>query len=59
VKVANNILSGGGTIRELLQFLWTQKLWWLIPFVLTLLVVGMLVLAAQVSGISPFIYTLF
>jgi hypothetical protein len=59
VKVARNIASGSGTVRELMQFLAAQKLWWLIPFVLTLLLVGVLVLAAQVSGISPFIYTLF
>lgn len=59
MKVARNIVSGGGTVRELLQFLWMRKLWWMIPFVLTLLVIGMLVLAGQVSGISPFIYTLF
>ena len=59
MKVAHNIASGGGTIRELLQFLWMQKLWWMIPFVITLLVIGVLVLAGQVSGLSPFIYTLF
>lgn len=59
MKVARNVASGSGTVRELVQFLWQQKLWWLIPFVLTLLIVGMLVLVAQVSGISPFIYTLF
>ncbi len=59
MKIARNVVSGSGTVRELIQFLWMQKLWWLIPFVVTLLLIGMLVLGAQVSGISPLIYTLF
>jgi hypothetical protein len=29
------------------------------PFVITLLVVGILVLVGQVTGVAPFIYTLF
>ena len=59
MKAAKNLLSGGGTAAELLRFLWTRKLWWLIPFVVTLLVAGTLVLVGQVTGIAPFIYTLF
>jgi hypothetical protein len=59
MKAAKNLLSGGGTAAELLRFLWARKLWWLIPFVVTLLVAGTLVLVGQVTGIAPFIYTLF
>lgn len=59
MRIARNILTGSGTVGELFQFLWMRKLWWLIPFVVALLVVGMVVLAGQASGISPFIYTLF
>ncbi len=46
-------------IRELLQFLWQQRLWWLIPMVVVLLVFGVLLLFAQTSPLAPFIYTLF
>jgi hypothetical protein len=48
-----------GIAGELLAFLWEQKLWWLIPMVLVLLVLGLLLVFAQSSAIAPFIYTLF
>jgi hypothetical protein len=51
--------SGFGTVRELMRFLRARRLWWLMPFVITLLVVGILVLVGQVTGVAPFIYTLF
>ena len=35
MKAAKNLMSGGGTAAELLQFLWARRLWWLIPFVIT------------------------
>lgn len=59
MKTAKNLVTGGGTIAELMQFLWMRKLWWFIPFVATLLVAGILVLVGQATGIAPFIYTLF
>ena len=59
MKAAKNLMSGGGTAAELLQFLWARRLWWLIPFVITLLLVGTLIIVGQISGIAPFIYTLF
>jgi hypothetical protein len=59
MKAAKNLMSGAGTAAELLQFLWARRLWWLIPFVITLLIVGTLVIVGQVTGIAPFIYTLF
>ncbi len=59
MKAAKNIVSGAGTIRELFEFLWTERLWWLIPFVALLLLAGVLLIASQVTGVAPFIYTLF
>jgi hypothetical protein len=44
---------------ELLSFLWAMKLWWMIPMVVTLLVLGGIIIFAQSSAIAPFIYTLF
>ena len=46
-------------VRSLLRFLWQQKLWWMIPMVLVLLLAGVLLIVAQQSAIAPFIYTLF
>ncbi len=48
-----------GILGELMRFLWSRKLWWMIPMVLVLiLLVGVLVFA-QGSAMAPFIYTLF
>ena len=44
---------------ELLAFLWSMKLWWMIPVVFTLLLLGGFIIFAQSSAIAPFIYTLF
>ncbi len=44
---------------ELLSFLWQQKLWWLLPMVIVLLVFGALLVTAQSTALGPFIYTLF
>lgn len=48
-----------GIMAELLAFLWERKLWWLIPMVSVLLLLGALLIFAQSSAIAPFIYTLF
>ncbi len=48
-----------GIIRELLYFFWERKLWWMIPMVTVLVLLGMLIVFTQGSAIAPFIYTLF
>jgi hypothetical protein len=48
-----------GIMGELIAFLWERKLWWLMPMVSALLLLGGLLLFAQSSAIAPFIYTLF
>lgn len=45
--------------RELLYFIWVQKLWWLMPMMISLLLLGLFFWFAQSSAIAPFIYTLF
>ena len=46
-------------VGELIHFLWQQRLWWLIPMVLVLLLFGAIMIFAQSSPVAPFIYTLF
>jgi hypothetical protein len=48
-----------GIVQELLQFLWTRKLWWLIPMILMLILFAAFLVFAQASAVAPFIYTLF
>jgi hypothetical protein len=59
MRVARNVAGGAGTVRELFQFLWARRLWWLIPFVAVLILTGVLLIVGQVTGVAPFIYTLF
>ncbi|MEC9308131.1 MAG: DUF5989 family protein [Chloroflexota bacterium] len=44
---------------ELLSFLWSRKLWVLIPFVSVILLLGLITIIGTTSGVGPFIYTLF
>lgn len=46
-------------VSELMGFFWERKLWWMIPMVFVILLVGMLLVLAQGSALSPFLYTLF
>jgi Family of unknown function (DUF5989) len=48
-----------GIMGDLLFFIWRNKWWWLTPVLLMLLGLGGLILFAESSKITPFIYTLF
>ena len=56
---ARRIVARLGVVRELLSYLWQEKLWWMIPIMIVLLLFGTLLIFAQGSAIAPFIYTLF
>jgi Family of unknown function (DUF5989) len=58
-KAVRGAVRRVGIMGELMQFLWERKLWWLMPMVGVLLVLGILIIFAQSSAIAPFIYTLF
>lgn len=45
--------------REVLSFFWTKKRWWLVPMLVALFLFGALIILAQSSVISPFVYALF
>lgn len=55
----NGMITNAGVAGEVLRFLWSRKLWWLIPMVSMLLLLGLLLIFASSSGVAPFIYTLF
>ena len=45
--------------KELLEFLIMRKKLWLLPIVITMLLLGGLLIFAKGSAIAPFIYTVF
>ena len=55
----NSMITNTGVAGEVIRFLWARKLWWLIPMVSVLLLLGLLLVFASSSGVAPFIYTLF
>jgi hypothetical protein len=59
VKITEKISGRASVMGELMVFLWERKLWWMIPMVTVLVVFGTLMVLAQGSALSPFIYTLF
>ena len=46
-------------VKDLWRFLRERKLWWLIPVILFLIIIGVLLIIGGNSAIAPFIYTLF
>jgi hypothetical protein len=48
-----------GIMRELLQFFWERKLWWMIPLVVVILLLGLVIVFTQGTAVAPFVYTLF
>ena len=46
-------------LAELWDFMRTRKKFWLLPIILSMLLLGFLLVFAQGSAIAPFIYTLF
>lgn len=59
MKAIDSAVRRVGIMGELIGFLWQRKLWWLIPMVIVLFVLGSALLLAQSSAIAPFIYTMF
>ena len=53
-----DLVSRWGILGELLFFLWQRKLWWLIPIVVMLVILGAMLILGS-TGVAPFIYTLF
>ncbi|MEL6287267.1 MAG: DUF5989 family protein [Pseudomonadota bacterium] len=49
----------GSLVRELVAYLGARKKWWLLPVILVIGLFGGLLVLAQGSAISPFIYTVF
>lgn len=52
-------MSKGRILRELWNFLWQEKKFWLLPIVTILMLFGLLLLFTESSAIGPFLYTLF
>jgi hypothetical protein len=52
-------MARNGLVRELWAFMRERRKWWLLPIILVMLVMSTLLVIAQGSVLSPFIYTIF
>ena len=59
VKGFKKLLWRFEIVGDIFAFLWKRRLWWLLPLVFILLFCSMLIVLGQVTGLGPFIYTLF
>ncbi len=50
--------SNRNLLTEIWEFFWYNKKWWMLPIIITLLLLGALALISG-SAAAPFIYTLF
>ena len=48
-----------GVVGELLTFLWRERLWWMIPILIALILVALLVVLGSSPAVAPFVYVLF
>ena len=49
----------GSLLSDFWGFLKQNKKWWLLPLLVTLVVLGLLIFLSSGTGLAPFIYTLF
>lgn len=45
--------------KQLLAYIWKNRLWWIAPAVIVFLFMGVLIAISAASPISPFLYVLF
>ncbi len=48
-----------GVVGDLLAFLWRERLWWMIPILIALILIAALVLLGSNPAVAPFVYVLF
>jgi hypothetical protein len=53
------VAEGGALVTALAAMVWQRKLWWMVPLLLALVLVGSLLFLAQATPLGPLIYPLF
>ena len=54
--MASGFAQRFATIAELFRYLYGRKRWWLIPLLVIVFLTGLLILFAQMSSVSRFVY---
>lgn len=48
-----------GFVKEMWSFIKERKIWWFLPVIIVLMILGFLIILSAIPGVAPFIYTLF
>lgn len=59
MSVLDGMKTRANSSGELLRFFMKNKIWWLMPMIVVLLVFGILIVVAESSALGPLIYSLF
>ena len=46
-------------IKDLWEFMMARKKWWLIPIIISLVLLSLILIFAESSAVAPFIYPVF
>lgn len=59
MRAISEAIDKVGIAGDLFRFMWKRKIWWMIPVVFVLVVIGLLIAVGSATGVGPFVYTLF
>ena len=59
MRVIRDMGSKMTIANELVGLMWRRKMWWMIPIVVVLLLLGLLIGFGTATGVGPFVYTFF
>jgi len=48
-----------GVVGQLIAFLWRERLWWMIPILIALILAALIVVLGSNPAVAPFVYVLF
>jgi hypothetical protein len=46
-------------MKDLFAYIWKNRIWWILPPVILIIIVGVLIFISSATPVSPFIYMLF
>ena len=58
MSIFGQLTAGGSTVAELFAYFWERKLWFMIPLLVLILLLGLLLIFAHSSAASPWLYPL-
>jgi hypothetical protein len=58
-KKLRDFFSRFPVVKNLFLYFWNNKMWWLMPMVAILVIVGIVLIIGQATPLGAFIYTIF